>query len=421
MKYYKTIFDSVHGNIGLTEKEVKIINTLPFQRLHHILQLGPTYLVYPNARHSRFSHSLGVLSVMSRFASKLYECGAISQEQLRILRLSALLHDIGHYPFSHAIEKTKPKRGTKFVKHEYMAEHVIRNSDIHQLLSDDEINDIHTVITGSTDNPYFRYLLASDIDVDRTDYLLRDAHHTGVTYGGIDIHRLAESMDFDESCIVFLEKGVQAVENFLLSRYHMYQSVYYHRVVVAFDLLLTRVHQLMVDENLAYTFEKVRQLRGANWYHYNDYYLLNKLKSAMSRNDILGELAKAFVRREPLKLVLKESDDSVLNDAFQFKEFRKLSKEAKLVDIAERCKIKPEWLFYTELPIEFLETNPEKYPTMIRRKLTEDSASSLMPLYEFRPILAKMGRVELRLYTKKEYVNTVRSVLAEILNTAERR
>lgn len=412
----KIIYDPIHGFIGLTEKEVKIINTLPFQRLHHIRQLGPSYLVYPNAQHTRFAHSLGVLSVMGRFGQKLVEIGAVSAEQLRTLRLAALLHDIGHYPFSHTIEHTKLKGHSKFPKHENMAEHVMSNSDISHLLSDDEIDAIQRIITGKSDNPCFRYLLSSDIDVDRTDYLLRDAHHTGVTYGGIDIHRLAESIDFDGSCVTFLEKGIQAVENFLLSRYHMYQSVYHHKVVVAFDLLLKRIHRLLVEAKKVNDCQRIKKLRNFQWYNYNDSYIISKIKNAISQKNVLGLMATDFVKRNPLKLVAKQTDDNEITNGDRFREFRKLSAESKLVELAEESKIDIEWLFYTELEIDFIETQPEKYPTMIKPKYLGGMSDAILPLYDLRPLLVDMSSIELRLYTRIEYHDDVQAAMENFLS-----
>lgn len=409
----KVIYDSVHGYIRLTEKETKIVNSIPFQRLHHIKQLGATYLVYPNAQHTRFAHSLGVLSVMSKFAEKLQARGAINSEELRTLRLAALLHDIGHYPFSHSIEDTKPRTSPNFIKHEFMAEHVIANTEVSHLLAEDETDEIVNIITGRTDNPFFRYLMTSDADVDRTDYLLRDAHHTGVAYGAIDLNRVLESVDVDESGIVFLEKGIQSIENLLLARSLMYQSVYFHKVTVAFESLLTRIHRIMVEQGKVYDTNRVQGLKTMQWYHYNDYYLLTKMKSVMGKGDILSEMVTDFMQRRPLKLVTKQREADKSTDPKRFKKFRTLSKESKLVKLATECNVDPEWLFYVELPIAFIETRLEKYPTRIRCSYPKDEVKLL---YEMKPNLCTMSDTELRLYTKKDLHDQVESIITSFLS-----
>ncbi|MFW9888594.1 MAG: HD domain-containing protein [Candidatus Thorarchaeota archaeon] len=409
----KVIYDSVHGYIRLTEKETKIVNSIPFQRLHYIKQLGPTYLVYPNAQHTRFAHSLGVLSIMSRFAGKLQAKGAINSEELRILRLAALLHDIGHYPFSHSIEYTKPRTSPHFIKHEAMAEHVIENTKVSRLLAEDEKDEIIKIITGRTDNPFFRYLMTSDADVDRTDYLLRDAHHTGVAYGAIDLNRVLECVDVDESGIVFLEKGTQSIENLLLARSLMYQSVYFHKATVAFESLLTRIHRIMVEQGKVYDASRVQGLKAMQWYHYNDYYLMTKMKSVMRKGDFLNEMVSDFMKRCPLKLVDKQHEADKSADPKRFKKFRTLSKESKLIELATECDIDPEWLFYVELPITFIETRPEKYPTRIRCSFPKEEVRLL---YEMKPNLCTMSDTELRLYTRKALYDKVEPVITNFLS-----
>lgn len=409
----KVIYDSVHGYIRLTEKETKIVNSTPFQRLHHIKQLGPTYLVYPNAQHTRFAHSLGVLSVMSKFAEKLQIKDAINSEQLRTLRLAALLHDIGHYPFSHSIESTKPRDSQHFIKHEYMAEHVIANTEISHLLAEDEIDEIVNIIKGSTDNPIFRYLMTSDADVDRADYLLRDAHHTGVAYGAIDINRILECAVADEAGILFLEKGLQSIENLLLARSFMYQAVYFHRVTVSFESLLTRIHRIMVEQGKVYNLNRVKALKSLQWYHYNDYYLMTKMKTAMSKNDTLGEMVSDFMHRHPLKLVTKQHEADKSADPKIFKKFRTLSKESERVKLADECSIDPEWLFYIELPINFIETRPEKYPTRISCGFPNNEVKLL---YEMKPHLCTMSDTELRIYTRKNLHDQVEPIINNFLS-----
>lgn len=210
----KTIQDTVHGMIKLDDWQVSIIDTPQFQRLRRIKQLGFANLVYPGANHTRFEHSLGTMHLAKILAKKL----EMDDEVI----VSALLHDISHPPFSHSSERimrTYFSSGHENVKLAITGElrDVLENLGF-------SIRRIADIVEGKRES-----IVSGDIDVDRMDYLVRDAHYTGVAYGIFDISRLIDKIKFQNGVIVE-EGGIRAAESLLISRFMMYPAVYFHHV-----------------------------------------------------------------------------------------------------------------------------------------------------------------------------------------------
>ncbi len=210
------IRDSIHGDLHLTDYELKVIDTIEMQRLRRIKQLGFTNLIYPGANHTRFEHSIGT----SYLANKLSERLELDKDTIELIRVSALLHDIGHAPFSHVSERVLKH------KHEDISKEIIKHSSITDIINEKfTTKEVIDIITGK--KPYGK-IISGDLDVDRMDYLKRDSYYTGVAYGVIDTERLIYTLVFDDDNLVLTPKGVQAAESTLLARYFMYPSVYQH-------------------------------------------------------------------------------------------------------------------------------------------------------------------------------------------------
>jgi len=211
------IRDSIHGDLHLTEFELKLVDTVEMQRLRRVKQLGFTNLIYPGANHTRFEHSIGTLYLASKLSRRL----GLKEDVIELLRVCGLLHDIGHAPFSHVSERALKH------KHETVTKDIIRNSAITDIITEKfNANYITKIIDGKTK---YGQIISSDLDVDRMDYLIRDSYYTGVAYGVIDTERLLYSLKYDEEDnIILTQKGVQAAESTLLARYFMYPTVYQH-------------------------------------------------------------------------------------------------------------------------------------------------------------------------------------------------
>ena len=267
----KIIRDPIHGFVKLSPWEQDVVDHPVFQRLRRVRQLALTEMVYPGACHARFEHSLGVMQVATmmfdQLRPQLEAAGGLDLkftdddlDKARVIgRLTALLHDVGHGPFSHAGEDvmpTNPRTGKKHKHEDYSAalvRHLMRDVvDRHPAnelkISTDEICDFFQN-DGSLPLQllFWRPLITGQIDADRADYLLRDSHHAGVAYGQYDIARLIATLRVvrdreTDSLMIGVEKGgIQAVEGLILARYMMFVQVYFHHTRRAYDHHITLV------------------------------------------------------------------------------------------------------------------------------------------------------------------------------------
>jgi HD superfamily phosphohydrolase len=313
----KRIYDEVHGYIELSEIELKIIDSSIFQRLRFIKQLAAAWYVYPGATHTRFSHSLGAMHIMGLIASRLASLGYIySYDDVQLLRLAALLHDVGHTPFSHAIEPFYRYR--LYIGHEDLSKIVIlENSDIKEILSSYgyDPKTIVAILEGRYREPLYNQLLSSDLDVDRMDYLIRDALHTGVTYGSIDLHRIIATLVVDgEGNLAILDKGIDALENFYLARMHMYRAVYYHKTLVGYEMLLRKIYEYINEYTEDTLLPKSREdivkisRSGEIALWHDDWFIgmmINMYREG--KHSELKELIEAFFFRKGYKVIIDRS------------------------------------------------------------------------------------------------------------------
>jgi HD superfamily phosphohydrolase len=243
----KRIFDPIHRFIELDAGEVELLEAPAVQRLRRLRQLGLAYLAFPSAEHSRFTHALGALAIGTRALEAIhtYSPEAFASErdyvdQRRLLRASLLLHDVGHGPFSHACESVLG------IRHEQRTESILARDEIAQPLAaiDVDATEVLALITGtSTRYPVLRELVSGpNLDADRMDYLLRDAYFTGVVNGRYDAEQLIASLRvFDHEGRQELGvdgRGVVALESFVLARYWMFATIYFHHTTRAFERVL---------------------------------------------------------------------------------------------------------------------------------------------------------------------------------------
>ncbi len=217
----KQIKDPVHGYIEVPDELIPLLDSPLLQRLHHIRQLGFAYLVYPGANHTRFEHSLGAMAL----ADKVCQSVGLAEDERLLVCSAALLHDIGHGPYSHASERLRSEFG------EFSHDDILPFADVLQPQLDAigcDIREVAGIISGTH---RLASIIHGDLDVDRMDYLLRDAHYSGVPYGTLDANRLIQSLVMDaEQGLVLKDSGVAAAESLLIARTLMGPSVYYHHV-----------------------------------------------------------------------------------------------------------------------------------------------------------------------------------------------
>ncbi len=238
----KVFKDPVHNYIHVQDEVIwSLINTPEFQRLRRIRQLGTSYLTFHGAEHSRFSHSLGVYEITRRIISQFERSGYADwpQGDKLVALCAALLHDLGHGPFSHSIEEA-------FQMHheDWTCKILLGDTEVSAILREvapDFPEKVAAVIRKDYENPIVVNLVSSPLDADRMDYLLRDAYFTGVNYGTIDMDRILRMLRPFQGRVVVKESGMHAVEDYLMSRYQMYWQIYFHPVTRSSEIILRQI------------------------------------------------------------------------------------------------------------------------------------------------------------------------------------
>jgi HD superfamily phosphohydrolase len=239
------IRDPLWSNIRIDAAALAVVDSEPFQRLRYVRQLGHAFLVYPGATHSRFEHALGTYHLARRATAQLAErgvLGAVGQDELRLIHLAALLHDVGHYPFSHALEEAG------LPSHEVLALEHLREPGLARVLSDTGIDDVTSrliaLIRGSSASP-LQGLISGSMDLDKIEYLARDARMCGVPYGHVDVDRLMDALAIADAgrgpTVGVHERGTSALESLLFAKYQMYRNVYWHHAVRSATAMFKRV------------------------------------------------------------------------------------------------------------------------------------------------------------------------------------
>ncbi len=236
MKKKKIVNDPVYGFIAINSDLIfDVIQHPYYQRLRRIKQLGLTDFVYPGALHTRFHHALGAMHLMGVTLNVLRNKGnEISEKEFEAALLAILLHDIGHGPFSHALEKTI----LKGVHHEDMS--LLMMQELNKYF-DGALSLTIDIFTDQYPRKFFHQLVSSQLDMDRLDYLQRDCFFTGVIEGKVGFDRIVRMLDVDKDRIVVEEKGIYSVENFLNARRLMYWQVYLHKTTVSTEQMLIQI------------------------------------------------------------------------------------------------------------------------------------------------------------------------------------
>ena len=262
----KIIRDSVHGDIFVEQKYLDIINTAAFQRLHRIRQLATANMIFPEAVHTRFAHSLGTFHIMNLIMDHF--CNILdalkisySHQDKEVVLVAALLHDIGHGPFSHALEDLNNVDGFSVKKHESWTSEIIKNdTELNRVLENNfgclfasKVIDCleNKNSNQSTLSKVFHELISSNLDADRLDYLLRDSYNTGEQIGIFDLQKLISSMELTEyngeTRVVIRDSALQYVDQYIMGRYHMYSSVYHAPFKLATEELFRRLCTIIVN------------------------------------------------------------------------------------------------------------------------------------------------------------------------------
>lgn len=415
----KVFKDPIHRYIHVKNQIIwDLIKTKEFQRLRRIKQLGTLYLSFHTAEHSRFGHSLGVYEIVRRLIDESFSGREAWDDKDAPLALcAALLHDLGHGPFSHSFEKIFN------TDHEAFTQAIITGpTEVNEVLSrvsptfPQEVAD---VINKTHDNKLVISMISSQIDADRMDYLQRDAYFTGVSYGQFDMERILRLMRPSKDEVLIKESGMHAVENFIMSRYQMYWQIYFHPVSRGGEVLLNnclkRAKQLynegykfkMYPTDFIPFFEETVTI--AQYVDLDEVVVQYYLKAWVNEDDaILSDLARRFINRDLFKYM--PFDGSIITIT-------------ELTDLFVQAGIDPNYYFvsesFTDLPYDYDRPGSNRQPIHLLRRngtIREISNESLVI-----SSITGINREDYKLYYPKELISdvtddNVRNAIISILN-----
>lgn len=332
--------DPLQGAIALNRSDpvesllIQLIDTPVFQRLRRIRQLGTASLTFHGAEGSRFTHSLGVMAIARRAFDRIAQRYPQLQPYRGVVLVAALLHDIGHGPFSHTSEEIFGGH------HEYWTRRMLRESPdlqaLFQAKAADWVTSLEQIYTHSHPIPLVWQLVSSQLDCDRLDYLMRDSYFTGASYGRLDLDRILMAMNFDpvSQQLVVARKGMAAIEHYLLVRYFMYAQIYNHSKNLAatwvLDQAVQRARDLLAEGNLsadevmsAWLTQPSEQLSLAQYCAMDDGVVVYHLQRWQHDPDpVLADLCQRFLNRNLLKAkdvsdLLRSQQEALLHKAQQ--------------------------------------------------------------------------------------------------------
>ena len=375
----RVIRDEIHRDIFVPAHIARLIDTREFQRLRNIQQLATCHYVFPAATHNRFSHSLGAYHLAKTLCDHLNEVqpGIISDEDTDLVSIAALLHDIGHPPFSHLLETDKVF--ANFHSHEDWGKMMLESEEteigaaIREVLGQKRTGRLFALYSGKSEYegeeiaPFLREIVSSQLDVDRMDYMIRDQANSGAQIGGFDSARVIRALRVgDDGRLYAMQWGLPAIEAYLVTRYHLYSQVYFHKVNQLTQEYLVRVlsrartlanegklelskslHNMLCNENLSVK-EYVRltdaDINGVlmDWADNDDKILSNFAKRLVSRRDYhksirIGELthemsAVVIPRIRPIVTQAGYSDEDIITATIKKKGYMPYSQGIMLED-----------------------------------------------------------------------------------------
>ncbi len=348
---FKTVQDPIWGSVDFDEDFLKIIDTPEFQRLHWIRQLGMCYLVFPGAVHTRFQHSIGTMHVAGEIARTLHI------EDYREVKAAALLHDIGHFPFSHSFEEYFSE---KFhLNHEKRGRDIIMGNsgsgEIAEAIERSGMDKrrICSILSHDEDVRNQANIISGPLDADEMDYLARDSYFSGTNLSPFDFRRIINLMRSDGKNIFVEYKAVSGVESILISRFLMYKTVYFHKTV--------RIAQMMMERSLRSVQPR------EEFMEMNDFQLMDALKREKESRDIIGRIE----RRDLDKVIFRhhvETDD-----------------DGKIKEILEKGRIE-----YPELSIDLIPPVYFKNEERVKSSVKVRKDGKFQDIMKLSPLLASL-------------------------------
>lgn len=411
------IRDPIHGYIEIHDCEKRLINTQVFQRLRGIKQLARADLVYPSLVHTRFEHCIGTMYIANNMGVKI----EFNNNDIKLLRIAALLHDIGHGPYSHVFENV-----LDVGHHEDITKKIIQeNDEINKIFKELELDPKDITDIYKNDSIHHE-IISSPLDADKIDYLLRDGYHAGVTYGTFDIHRLMLTLctkkDTEKEYLCIKEKGAENALSFVLARHLMHLQVYQHHVRAITDCMLVRGIELAKKEGVLQ--QELFDVNNENFLNSFLQYDDRKISDEIISNST-GFARNIFKRLEERKLYKRAYEKSLkeITDNPRRKRLGKLAKDKNQrkeieLKIAKESSIDPEnvilYLKSIKNPLSPYRENEDEPSLLIKM----DKNGSLKPINEVIPIESRemISRV-LYVFSSEEEKNKVGKAAEAVIST----
>ncbi len=345
--YWGEIKDPVHGYIYITKNEKEIIDSYPFQRLRRLRQLAGSEYVYPGANHTRFEHCLGVMYLAGKVVENPNISKMIEDEEAEMTKIAALLHDVGHGPFSHIFEQLLIRDLEK--THEDMTSWLIEQSEIRNVLTKIgyQPERVGKLAVGKLHKPkraFLDQIISSAVDVDKQDFVVRDTLHTGAKYGFIDVFRLIHTLDVFEGNLAVELSALSALEALIIARIESFKSIYFHRVGRAAQIMLGTAMEKANEEIGLTEFRTPEEYMALD-----DYSVWTALKNCKRSREII----KRLERRKLLKCAFERTfyeKDPVASKLFVSETYRRqiqeeIAREAKIevgeviIDVPTVCSV----------------------------------------------------------------------------------
>lgn len=394
MKPFLDIVDPIHSFIRVHETELKIIDLPIFQRLRRIRQLSGAHLTYPSAQHSRFEHSLGVMHIAGQAANALKERGLLNPDQVQNIRLAALLHDVGHGPFSHLFEEVLQEK--RKISHEEIGKDIILKSEIGDILSKSEFDKkfITKLAFGDAKYRFVNEIISGSLSADMMDYLQRDGYFTGAEHAKIDHQRIIQSLNVYKSRLALDRSALYSFESMVLSRYQMFKAVYFHKTVRSAEVMMLESIRL-ADAELGLT-----SLNLDEYAKLTDEFVITKILSLATYDDELRrarQFAEDYQNRRLLKCVYEQLTN---------KKFTKYQEDKIRESIAKKSKVGLNEIFVDTTTTSSLPLTPSKEKSKSIILVTEDSTKSVkeIPFSKIPVVSSIAGSMNIiRIYTPARY------------------
>ena len=409
MEFAGEITDPVHKYIRFSQVEREVIDSPAFQRLRRIRQLAGAHLVYPSAQHSRFEHSLGAMHIAGLAGETLLSKRYINQaEMVQDLRLAALLHDIGHGPFSHLFEELLEYRCN--TTHEELGKKIIMQSEIADILQryGSSVHQICQLSFGQSRVNFMNEIISGGLSADIMDYLPRDGLFTGAEYAKVDYHRLVSSLEVSRNRLAINRSALNSLESMLISRYEMFKAVYFHKTVRGAEVMLLR-SMISADEVLGLTNTSLH-----NYLALTDEATLERLCALSGKYSFSCRLARDYRDRRLLKSVYEK----FLHKRDRQRTDRK-ALEALASRIADMANIDNNYVFVDASRVPSMPLTPSKEEMssvlVVDREQVYEMPVSEIPLVESISGFFDM----LRVYTTAENRDKVERAVKKVLGDQE--